>query len=68
MSRKPGVPFLLKFGRPLRASMATPSRYDELRQVAVVLENGMWVPALNADRRVESQTIVTEVKKETTDE
>jgi hypothetical protein len=68
MSKGRGVPFLIRFGRLLNRPTPIQSKYDESRQLNFVLSNGAWVPAIDADRGEESQTTVTEVKRETTDE
>ena len=63
-----GFPFLLRFRQRLVGDSARPIRYDNARQESFVLENGAWVPAVDAIDARGPQTTVTEVKKETTDE
>jgi hypothetical protein len=68
MNQRPAHPFLLRFGASLPDPGSLEIRYDADRQIAVVADGESWRPALDAGKDDPPQTMMTEVKRETTDD
>jgi hypothetical protein len=61
-------PFLVRFGRTIANTVsAEPIRYDNSRQEGLIFESGVWIAALDAVDPGRPRTLITEVKRETTD-
>ncbi len=62
------VPFIVRYGRAIVPPTSRPAiGYDVARQEGLVLEQGIWVRALDAVNLPLPATLTTEVKVETTD-
>jgi hypothetical protein len=61
------IPLILRFAQRIPPVIPEILRYDAERQIALVLENGIWIDRITAGER-EQGTRLTRVKAETTDD
>jgi hypothetical protein len=67
MSLPLAAPFLLRFAQQLRAVPTSRARYDQESQLTRVRAGDRWVDALSAGEDTPPHTIITHVRRETTD-
>jgi len=68
-SRLPsGVPFLLRFARPVPEEPLWPLRYDAVRQITQIFQNGRWIDAPDSSSETAGVSRKTAVGGETTDD
>lgn len=62
------LPFLMRFAKPIPVAPSSTLRYDSVRQVTQVLQNGEWIDNPDSANEMVAGTRKTAVAQETTDD
>ena len=61
-------PFLMRFSEEMKRCNSTPVRYNKVKNIMEVYQNGSWVNSPQANFVTQGSTRITRINQETTDD